>query len=135
MDYVIRTVPFEAGGLVELAGQKTMYRGKAISAGDRVFVFVNQPRGGARLAFRGRVEAARPDPLPKDAGRAVPRVTVRIGTLEAAKRALDREALRRFNTWGDGRPETEINFKFFRQATDKIGAISDQAGRFLDGCF
>jgi len=33
--------------------------------------------------------------------------------------------------WDDGRPETELNFKFYRQATNKIVGISDRAAAFL----
>jgi len=35
----------------------------------------------------------------------------------------------------DGRPETELNFKFYRQATNKIVGISEQAAAFLEGHF
>jgi hypothetical protein len=31
----------------------------------------------------------------------------------------------------DGRPETELNFKFYRQATNKIVGLSDSAAAFL----
>lgn len=37
--------------------------------------------------------------------------------------------------WNDGRPETELNFKFYRQATNKIVGISDEAAAFLRGFF
>jgi hypothetical protein len=33
----------------------------------------------------------------------------------------------------DGRPEIELNFKFYRQATNKIVGISDKAAAFLRG--
>jgi hypothetical protein len=33
------------------------------------------------------------------------------------------------------RPETELNFKFYRQATNKIVGISDEAAAFLRGFF
>ena len=37
--------------------------------------------------------------------------------------------------WNEGRPETELNFKFYRQATNKIVGISDKAAAFLRGFF
>jgi hypothetical protein len=37
--------------------------------------------------------------------------------------------------WDDGRPETELNFKFYRQATDKIAGLSGAAAAFLAGFF
>ena len=39
----------------------------------------------------------------------------------------------RFADWNDGRPETELNFKLYRQATNKIVGISDEAASFLNG--
>ena len=50
-----------------------------------------------------------------------------------AKRRLGRSELKPFNAWNDGRPETELNFKFYRQATNKIGGISAEAAAFLLG--
>lgn len=35
----------------------------------------------------------------------------------------------------DGRPQTELNFKFYRQATNKIIGISDEAAAFLRAFF
>jgi hypothetical protein len=43
--------------------------------------------------------------------------------------------LKPFSDWNDGRPATEINFKFYRQATNKIVGISDEVARFLDEFF
>ncbi|HTX04306.1 MAG TPA: hypothetical protein VMD06_00670 [Steroidobacteraceae bacterium] len=61
-----------------------------------------------------------------------PRVSVAVGRMARAKRPLGRNELRRFTDWKDGRPETELNFKFYRQATDKIAGISDSTAAFLD---
>jgi hypothetical protein len=44
---------------------------------------------------------------------------------------LGRRELKSFANWSDGRPETELNFKFYRQATNKIAGISDAAAAFL----
>jgi len=52
-----------------------------------------------------------------------------------AKRPLGRSELKQFTDWNDGQPETELNFKFYRQATNKIVGISNEAATFLDGCF
>jgi hypothetical protein len=35
----------------------------------------------------------------------------------------------------DGRPETQLNFKFYRQATNKIIGILDETAAFLRGFF
>ena len=60
-------------------------------------------------------------------------VTIRRTAL--ATRRLGRQELRTFDDWDDGRPETELNFKLYRQATNKIIGISDDAAAFLRGFF
>jgi hypothetical protein len=40
-----------------------------------------------------------------------------------------------FTVWHDGRPATELNFKFYRQATNKIVGISAQAAEYLNEFF
>jgi hypothetical protein len=41
----------------------------------------------------------------------------------------------RVDVWADRRSETELNFEFYRQATDKVVGLSDAAAAFLDGFF
>ncbi|WP_224634134.1 hypothetical protein [Mesorhizobium sp. CA10] len=48
---------------------------------------------------------------------------------------MGRNELKRFKDWKDGRPETELNFKFYRQATNKIVGISDVTAAFLNSFF
>ena len=43
--------------------------------------------------------------------------------------------LRPFDRWDDGLPQTELNFKLYRQATDKIVGLSDDATAFLHRFF
>ena len=50
-------------------------------------------------------------------------------------RRLGRSELKAFKDWDDGRPETELNFKLYRQATDKIVGLSKEASEFLSGFF
>jgi hypothetical protein len=50
-------------------------------------------------------------------------------------RSLGRRELKSFDRWDDGRPETELNFKFYRQATDKIVGVTNGAAAFLDSFF
>lgn len=40
-----------------------------------------------------------------------------------------------FTDWKDAEPATELNFKFYRQATNKIVGISDEATAFLKDFF
>jgi hypothetical protein len=62
-------------------------------------------------------------------------VSVAIKRTALAKRPLGRIELKPLNDWNDGRPGTELNFKFYRQATNKIIGISDEAASFLSEFF
>jgi hypothetical protein len=117
--------------------QKTMYRGKDISVKDEIFIFSSDHEGGRGLIARGVVTAVeRPKPKRTPGKvRYTPRVSVTVRRTAVAKRLLGRDELKRYRNWEDGRPETELNFKFYRQATNKIGGISDAAASFLRTCF
>ncbi|RRI03857.1 hypothetical protein EH240_09105 [Mesorhizobium tamadayense] len=117
------------------AAQKTMYGGKLIAEGDTIFVFASENEGGQGLIARGVVTSSEPIPRRPDLERQTPRVSVSIRRTALVARRLGRDELKRFKDWNDGRPETEINFKFYRQATNKIVGISDEAAAFLDGFF
>ena len=67
--------------------------------------------------------------------RQTPRVSVAIRRTALAKRPLGRNEIKRFSDWNDGQPQTELNFKFYRQATNKIVGISDEAAAFLRNFF
>ena len=109
--------------------QKTMYGGKRIAAGDRIFVFASENDGGAgRVAMVTSASASAKKP---GIERRTPRVSIRAERTALATRRLGRGELKPFSHWDDGRPETELNFKFYRQATDKIVGISDAAAAFL----
>jgi hypothetical protein len=115
--------------------QKTMYGGKRIAKGDTVFVFASENEGGRGLIAQGVVTSARAIPKKHGIARQTPRVTITIRRTALAKRPLGRSGLKPFTNWSDDRPETEINFKFYRQATNKIGGISEKAAAFLSGFF
>jgi len=111
--------------------QKTMYGGKRIAAGDAIFVFASEIEGGRGLIARGVVTAARAIAKKPGIARQTPRVSITIRRTALAKRRLGRSELKPFSNWNDGRPETELNFKFYRQATNKIVGITDEAAAFL----
>jgi hypothetical protein len=115
--------------------QKTMYGGKHIAKGDTVFVFASENQGGPGLIASGVVTSARAVAKRRGIARQTPRVSITIRRAALAKRRLGRKELKRFSDWSDGRPETELNFKFYRQATNKIVGISDRATAFLRGLF
>ncbi|WP_202964897.1 hypothetical protein [Inquilinus limosus] len=119
----------------EFAAQKTMYGGKRIAAGDTAFLFASENEGGQGLVARGIVTAAEAMPSIPGLDRQTPRVSVTIRRTALATRPLGRRELKPLQDWDDGRPGTELNFKLYRQATNKIVGLSDAAAAFLDGFF
>ena len=117
------------------ARQKTMYGGKRIAEGDTIFIFASENEGGPGLIARGFVTTAKPIPRKPGIERQTPRVGITVERTGLAKKRLGRAELKPFSDWDDGRPETELNFKFYRQATDKIVGISDEAAGFLGRFF
>jgi hypothetical protein len=115
--------------------QKTMYGGKHVATGDTIFVFASENEGGPGLIACGVVISAEAIPREPGLARQTPRVTITIRRTARARRPLGRRELKRFSDWDDGRPETELNFKFYRQATNKIVGVSDEAAAFLRGFF
>ena len=116
------------------SAQKTMYGGKRIARGDTIYVFSSENEGGPGLVACGVVTSAKPI-AKRGTARQTPRVSVTIRRTALAKGHLGRSELRPFSEWNDGRPETELNFKFYRQATNKIAGISEKAAAFLRGFF
>ncbi len=119
----------------EFPRQKTMYGGKHIAVGDMIFVFASENEGGAGLIAKGVVIAAKAVAKTPGVDQQTPRVSITIRRAAHAIRRLGRAELKPFNVWNDGRPETELNFKFYRQATNKIAGLSDEAAAYLDSFF
>ena len=115
--------------------QKTMYGGKIIAEGDTVFVFASENEGGQGLIARGVVTSAAAIAKKRGVARQTPRVNLTIRRTALAKRPLGRSELKHFTDWNDGQSGTELNFKFYRQATNKIVGISDEAAAFLSEFF
>ena len=115
--------------------QKTMYGGKHIAKGNMVFIFASENEGGQGLISRGVVTSAEAIPKKRGVVRQTPRVSITIRRTGLARRRLGRSELKPFSNWNDGRPETELNFKFYRQATNEIIGISNEASAFLRGFF
>jgi hypothetical protein len=115
--------------------QKTMYDGKHIAKGDKIFVLASENEGGPGLIASGVVTSAKAIAKKRGIARQTPRVSITIRRTALAKRRLGRSELKLFSDWNDGRPETELSFKFYRQATNKIVGILDKATAFLRGFF
>ena len=112
-----------------------MYGGRHIAKGDLIFVFASENEGGPGLIASSIVTSAEAIPKKLGIARQTPRVSITIRRTALAKRRLGRSDLKPFSDWNDGRSETELNFKFYRQATNKIVGISDATGAFLRGFF
>ena len=117
------------------SAQKTMYGGKRIAKGDAIFVFASENEGGPGLIASGVVTSAKALPKRSGVARQTPRVSITIRRTAFAERRLGRAELKPFSDWNDDRPETELNFKFYRQATNKIVGISDGAATYLRAFF
>ena len=115
--------------------QKTMYGGKRIARGDEIFILASENEGGAGLVASGVVTSAEATPRKRGIARQTPRVSIAVRRTALAKRRLGRGELKPFADWKDGRPETELNFKLYRQATNKIVGLSDEAAALLRGFF
>ena len=111
-------------GTFAFVAQKTMYGGKHIVRGDEIFIIAS-----------GVVTAARAIPKKRGIARQTPRVSIAVRRTAPTRRRLGRAELKPFSNWDDGRPETELNFKLYRQATNKIIGISDYAAVFLNEFF
>jgi hypothetical protein len=117
------------------SAQKTMYGGKEITEGDTIFVFASETQGGQGLIARGIITSAEAVAKKPGIARQTPRVSVTVRRTALSKRPLGRNELKHLTDWGDGQPGTELNFKFYRQATNKIVGISDEAASFLGAFF
>jgi hypothetical protein len=115
--------------------QKTMYAGKRIATGDVIFIFASEKEGGKGLIAQGLVIAA--EAVPRDAGveSQTPRVNITIKKTASAKQSLGCIELKPFTDWGDGAPQAELNFKLYRQATNKVVGLSKRAAQFLRTLF
>lgn len=134
--YVAKAAVAEPGAAVfDLPAQKTMYGGRHITVGDVVYLFASENSGGRGLVARGVVTVASPTPRRPDLARQTPRVSVRVQRTALARQSLGRAELKAFSDWEDGQPQTELNFKCYRQATDKIVGISEATAAFLETYF
>lgn len=132
MNFAIKTEVCDASAeIFTFDAQKTMYGGKHIAKGDTIFVFASENEGGPGLIASGIVTSSVAIAKKRGTARQTPRVSISIRRTSLAKRPLGRSQLKPFSDWDDGRPETELNFKFYRQATNKIVGISDKAATFL----
>ena len=134
--YAIKTEVKDSGATSwAFEAQKTMYGGKNVSVGDEVFVFASENEGGIGLIASGAIISAKATPKTPGVARQTPRVSITVKRMRKAKFRLGRGELKSFCEWDDGRPETELNFKFYRQATNKIVGLSAEATAFLRSQF
>lgn len=136
MKYVIKaTFPDPLPDILDLDAQKTMYGGKSIAAGDTIYLFADRGTEKSGLIARGRVVSARVAAKIVGVERQTPRVDISIKIEALSGGELGRQQLVGFKEWKDGKPQTELNFKLYRQATHKIIGISDEASVYLNGFF
>ncbi|ATQ44432.1 hypothetical protein [Caulobacter mirabilis] len=134
--YAIKAeIPDPAAATFVFSRQKTMYGGKHVRAGDVIFLFASENEGGHGLIARGVVTAVEAVPRIPGVDRQTPRISLSVRRTATATRPLGRRELKPFADPRDGAPAAELNFKFYRQATNKVVCLSDEAAAFLDGHF
>ena len=91
--------------------QKTMYGGKHIAKGDRIFVFASENEGGPGLIAHGVVISAEAIAKKREIARQTPRVGISVRRIASAKRRLGRSELKPFptGTMTDPRPSSISN--------------------------
>ena len=104
-----------------------MYRGKDIRVHDEIFIFSSENQGGYGLCAKGVVTSV--DLGPGN------RLTIEVRPVATARRNLGRRELKPFRDLDDNQPQTEIARKLYRQATNKIAHVSDEAAAFLSTHF
>ena len=114
---------------------KTMYRGRYLCAGDTGFIFASEKQGESGLIAKGVIETAKPVPRAQSSARDTSPVSVLVAHLARAKGQLGRDQVKAFTDWEDGHPATELNFKFYRQSTNKIVGLSNRTAAFLERFF
>jgi hypothetical protein len=80
------------------SAQKTMYGGKHIAKGDRIFVFASENEGGPGLIAHGGVSSAKAIAKKRGIARQTPRVGITVRRIAVAKRRLGRSELKPFPT-------------------------------------
>src|SRR6195256_3235430 len=83
------------------SAQKTMYDGKHIARGDRIFVFASENEGGPGLIAQGVVTSAKAMAKKRGIARQTPRVSITVRRVAVAKRRLGRSELKPFSNWSD----------------------------------
>ena len=119
--------------------QKTMYGGKHIAAGDTLYLLASENEGGRGLVASAVVLTATPTPRRPGGQRQTPRVSITAQRTALAARPLGRQQLRPppgkpaapAKHGPPATPAAELHFKLYRQATNKVVAISDAAAAFI----
>jgi hypothetical protein len=132
--YVVKAEVRDPRATDSFPGMKTMYGGKHIAVGDTIFVFASENEGGTGLIARGVVTKIDAVPRKRGVARQTPRVSIEVKRTARARRPLGRAELKAWRAVRDGSPQAELDFKLYRQATNKIVGISDAAATFLNRC-
>ena len=110
---------------------KTMYGGRTVTIGDTVFIFARESAAGDGLVALAIVTATNPTARALGVARQTPRVSLTLRRMASAPGPLRRADVQSFTDWPDGAPQTELNFKFYREMTDKLVGITAETATFL----
>jgi len=93
------------------SAQKTMYGGKHIAKGDRIFVFASENECGPGLIASGIVGSAKTIAKKRGIARQTPRVSITITRTALAKRRMGRTQLKTFSDWKKRRRSSADSFR------------------------
>lgn len=113
--------------------QKTMYGGKWVNVGDCIFIFASENQGGTGLVACGVVKEC--EIIPRTAAKQTPRISIIVERRGSNKQPLGRTQLRSFRGHQGTAPEVELDFKLYRQSTNKVIGLTEKTGEFLNALF
>ena len=132
---VIECVHDIGRGIAKIEGPPVRAPGKCVRYADAGLPFCRPSIGSDAIQNSTGELDFQILPLRPDVERQTPRVSITVTRTARAKRRPRPAELKPFAAWNDGRPETELNFKYYRQATNKIAGLSDAAATFLGKFF
>lgn len=127
MAFIAKIDPIETTvGQNILIDERSMHNGKSISRGDRIFIWTSETSGGRGLVAVGHVTSRT-----INGGRVVAEVFVEA----TIRRHLGLNEIKPYRDSEDGSPVSELARLLYRQAHNKVAALSETSTEYLEFCF
>ena len=123
--FLVKTAPQPASsGVAIKVSERAFYGGKNVRVGDTIYVWFSETKGGAGLAFVGKVEWRH------SISSASSHYELTISILEAAT-GLTVKDLEPFRDLPTKQPIATLSAKLYRHSHDKITALSEEEAEYL----